>query len=70
MDGKNKLKCCVGPHISQCQADRKRAAEEVMHNVASKRARTPCSGHIRPLTTHSDFIFIQIFTHHEYIYFR
>jgi hypothetical protein len=32
----------------------KRAAEEVIRNVATKRARTLCSGHIRPLTTHFD----------------
>jgi hypothetical protein len=54
IDGNKKLKCCVIPHIFHCQADRKRAVEEVIRNVASKRARTLCSGHIRPLTTHFD----------------
>jgi hypothetical protein len=54
MAGKNKLKSCVVPHIFQCQADRIRAAEEAIRNVASKRARTLCSGHICPLTTHID----------------
>jgi hypothetical protein len=39
MGGKKKLKCCVVPHIFHCQADRKRAAAEVMCNVASKHAR-------------------------------
>jgi hypothetical protein len=54
MVGKKKLKCCVVPHIFQCQADRKKTAEEAIRNVASIRARTLCSGHIRPLTTHFD----------------
>jgi hypothetical protein len=54
MGAKKKLKCCVVLHIFQCQAERKRAAGEVIRNVASKRARTLCSGHIRPLTTHFD----------------
>jgi hypothetical protein len=54
MGGKKKLKCCVVPHIFQCQADRKRAAEEFIRVVASKRAHTPYSGRIRPLTTHFD----------------
>jgi hypothetical protein len=35
MGGNKKLECCVVPHIFQCQADRKRAAE-VIRNVASK----------------------------------
>jgi hypothetical protein len=52
MGEKNKLKCCVVRHTFQCQADRKRAAEEFIRNVASKRARTLCSGHICPSTTH------------------
>jgi hypothetical protein len=51
MGGKKKLKCVV-PHIFQCQADRKRAAEEAIRNVASDRSRALCSGYIRPLTTH------------------
>jgi hypothetical protein len=41
-------------HIFQCQTDRKRAAEEVIRVVASKRARSLCSGHIHPFTTHFD----------------
>jgi hypothetical protein len=54
MGGKKKLQCCVVPHIFQSQADRKRAAAEVIRNVTSKRARTLCSVHIRTLTTHFD----------------
>jgi hypothetical protein len=33
MGGKKKLKCCVAPHIFQCQEDRKRTAEGVIRNV-------------------------------------
>jgi hypothetical protein len=39
MGGNKILKRCVVPHIFQCQADRKRAAEEFIRNVASKRVR-------------------------------
>jgi hypothetical protein len=66
MGGNKKLKRCAVPHISQRRADRKRAAEDVIRNVASQRTSVLSRSVLSNVVT---VMCIQIFTHHEYIYF-